>query len=98
MSLGVFHLRASSSGLSRALNAEASQSVADRWSCVTDSCQDESTLDCAVLFTGTNDFAEMFTSTVSFGTGFCGFSARQRVWPAPQVLGKIRWRGFVMLS
>lgn len=36
--------------------------------------QDESTLDCAVLFTGTNDFAEMFTSTVSFGTGFCGFS------------------------
>mmetsp|Transcript_55591 Transcript_55591/g.161063 ORF Transcript_55591/g.161063 Transcript_55591/m.161063 type:complete len:380 (-) Transcript_55591:155-1294(-) len=36
--------------------------------------QEESSLDCVVLFTGTNSFEELFTSTTDFGTGYCGIS------------------------
>lgn len=35
--------------------------------------QDSETHDCAIAFTGTNDFGELATSTTQYGTGYCGF-------------------------
>merc|ERR1719215_520546 len=35
--------------------------------------QDAASLDCAVVFTGTNDFGELTSSTTQYGTGYCGF-------------------------
>jgi len=35
--------------------------------------QESSTLDCAIVFAGTNDFSEFSTSTTQYGTGYCGF-------------------------
>merc|ERR1719203_597098 len=35
--------------------------------------QQGSTLDCALVFTGTNSVAEFSTSTTQYGTGYCGF-------------------------
>lgn len=35
--------------------------------------QDSKTLDCAVVFTGTNNDNEITTSTNNYGTGYCGF-------------------------
>jgi len=47
--------------------------------------QENSTLDCAVVFTGTNSFSELFTSTTDYGTGYCGFQGvhvgyRNELW------------------
>jgi len=35
--------------------------------------QEEDTMDCALVFTGTNDISEFSTSTTQYGTGYCGF-------------------------
>mmetsp|Transcript_53334 Transcript_53334/g.152905 ORF Transcript_53334/g.152905 Transcript_53334/m.152905 type:complete len:366 (+) Transcript_53334:87-1184(+) len=35
--------------------------------------QERDTLDCAVIFEGTNSLSEMFTTIVEYGTGYCGF-------------------------
>lgn len=35
--------------------------------------QSGKTLDCAFVFTGTNNFADLPSSTTSYGTGYCGF-------------------------
>jgi len=35
--------------------------------------QEKGSLDCALIFTGTNAFSEFATSTTQYSTGFCGF-------------------------
>jgi len=47
--------------------------------------QDSETLDCALVFTGTNSFGELTTSTTQYGSGYCGFDNvhvgyRNEVW------------------
>jgi len=47
--------------------------------------QDSKSLDCAFVFTGTNNFADLPSSTTSYGTGYCGFDGvhvgyRNELW------------------
>eukprot|EP00931_Biecheleriopsis_adriatica_P075244 TRINITY_DN4915_c0_g1_i1.p1 TRINITY_DN4915_c0_g1~~TRINITY_DN4915_c0_g1_i1.p1 ORF type:complete len:637 (+),score=137.18 TRINITY_DN4915_c0_g1_i1:59-1969(+) len=47
--------------------------------------QEDKTLDCALVFTGTNKFSELFESIKQHTTGFCGFDAvhagyRDEIW------------------
>lgn len=47
--------------------------------------QENSTLDCAVVFSGTNSFGELFNSLQTYGTGYCGYTSvhagyRNELW------------------
>lgn len=47
--------------------------------------QDSASLNCAIVFVGTNSFSELFTSTTDYGTGYCGFKGvhvgyRNELW------------------
>lgn len=47
--------------------------------------QNSKTLDCALVFTGTNSVSEFSTSTTQYGTGYCGFTGvhvgyRNELW------------------